>query len=195
MTAEAKAALRREVLRRRDALPEAERASLSQQIFSEVPRLPAYSRSGVVLAYASFDSEPETRDFLLRVLQDGKTLLLPRVEPGGLALYAARDLEADLAPGKWGIPEPLPDRCPRVDPARTEFVLVPGVAFCRAGGRLGYGGGYYDRLLAGAVPDKTPLVAAAFEVQIVDRVPVDPHDAPVDVVITEKQSYGRTPRT
>ena len=192
MTAESKAALRKEVLKRRDALPEAERATLGRRIFSEVIRLPAYTRSRVVLAYASFGSEPETGGFLRRVLDDGKTLLLPRVEPSGLALYRVGDAVLDLAPGTWGIREPLPEKCSRAQAGDVDFALVPGVAFDRKGGRLGYGGGYYDRLLAGPVPAEAPAVAAAFEAQMVERVPVGPHDASVDVVVTEKSVYGCT---
>lgn len=190
MTPEEKATLRKEALRRRDALPADERAAMSLRIFSEIMRLPAYTHPRVVLAYASFGSEPETRGFLRRVLEDGKRLLLPRVEPDGLALYAVRDLTLDLAPGPWGIPEPIADRCSLVDPGLVGLVLVPGVAFDRAGGRIGYGAGYYDRLLAGAVPGEAPLVAAAFEAQMVEQIPVDPHDVPVDVVITERGFYG-----
>jgi 5-formyltetrahydrofolate cyclo-ligase len=71
------------------------------------------------------------------------------------------------------------------------FALVPGVAFDRRARRLGYGGGFYDRLLAGGLSEGTPLVSGAFELQIVDEVPTDPHDAPVDFVITEKEVYAR----
>ncbi len=195
MTAGAKAALRVAVLSRREALPEGERASLSRRILAEILDLPSYGRSGVVLAYASFGSELTTDEFLRRVLEDGKILLLPRVEHNGLGLYEVRDVVRDLAPGTWGIREPVPNRCPNVDPASVGFALVPGVAFDRSGRRLGYGGGFYDRLLMGGLPGNTPLVSGAFEVQIVDEVPVDLHDAPVDAVVTEKGMYSRNGRT
>ncbi len=132
-----------------------------------------------------------TDELLWRVLSDGKALLLPRVERGGLGLYEVRDLAADLEPGTWGIREPKPARCPPADPGRVDFALVPGVAFDREARRLGYGGGFYDRLLAGGLPEATPLVSGAFGVQIVDEVPVDPHDAPVDLVVTEGSIYTR----
>ena len=191
MTSEAKAATRRAVLLRRDALPGGERALLSGRIVTTILDLPTYQEAGVVLAYASFGTEPQTDDLLRRVLADEKKLVLPRVEGGGLGLYEVRDLSGDLAPGTWGIREPEPDRCPRADPGGVGFALVPGVAFDRRARRLGYGGGYYDRLLAGGLPEGTPLVSGAFEVQIVDEVPTDPHDAPVDVVVTEKNVYVR----
>ena len=191
MTTEAKAALRRAVLRRRDALTEGDRALLSERIVAAVLELPAYRDAGVVLAYASFGTELRTDGLLRRVLADGKVLLLPRVERGGLRLYEVRDLAEDLEPGTWGIREPKPDRCPPAEPGGVGFALVPGVAFDREARRLGYGGGFYDRLLAGGLPEGTPLVSGAFELQVVDEVPTDPHDAAVDVVVTEGGIYAR----
>ena len=194
MSADAKAALRDAVLRRRGALPEGERASLSSRIVAAVLDLPSYRLSTVVLAYASFGTELRTDELLRRVLDDGKTLLLPRVERGELGLYRVRYLERDLAPGTWGIREPIPDRCPAVDPEGADFALIPGVAFDRRGRRLGYGGGFYDRLISGVLPDGVPLVSGAFEVQVVDEVPVGPQDAPVDAVVTEGAIYPENRR-
>ena len=191
MTLETKAALRRAVLLRRDALPERERALLGGRIVATILDLQAYGDAGVVLAYASFGTELQTDELLRRVLADGKVLLLPRVERGGLGLYEVRDVAADLEPGTLGIREPIPDRCPLVNPDGVDFALVPGVAFDKRARRLGYGGGFYDRLLTGGLPEGTPLVSGAFGVQIVDEVPTDPHDAPVDLVVTEKGAYAR----
>ena len=191
MSSGAKAALRRVVLLRRAALPEGERALLSGRIVATILGLPTYQNADVVLAYASFGTELQTDELLRRVLNDGKVLVLPRVEGGGLGLYEVRDLAMDLAPGTWGIREPEPDRCPAVDRGGVGFALIPGLAFDRGGRRLGYGGGFYDRLLAGGLSDGTPLVSGAFEVQILDEVPTDPHDAPVDAVVTEREVYAR----
>ena len=189
MTAEAKAALRETILRRRGELPERERASLGDRIIRTVLGLPAYERSNVVLAYASFGAELPTDRFLRRVLDDGKVLLLPRVGSDGLDLYEVRDPDEDLVPGTWGIREPMQDRCPLADPGSVDFALVPGLAFDRRGRRLGYGGGFYDRLISGGLSDRTPLVSGAFGVQIVDEVPVGPNDVPVHAVVTEEGIY------
>jgi 5-formyltetrahydrofolate cyclo-ligase len=191
VTPEAKAAMRRAVLLRRDALPESERVLLSSRIVATILDLPAYKNAGVVLAYASFGTEIQTDELLRRVLASGKVLLLPRVERDGLGLYEVRDVGVDLEPGTWGIREPIPDLCPLDDPDGIDFALVPGVAFDKRARRLGYGGGFYDRLLAGGLPEGTPLVSGAFGVQILDEVPTDPHDAPVDLVVTEGAVYAR----
>ena len=189
MSAEAKAALRETVLRRREELTEGERASLGGRVIGRVLGLPAYERSNVVLAYASFGPELPTENFLRRVLDDGKVLILPKVGRGGLRLHEVRDPEDDLAPGTWGIREPIPDRCPLADPQEVDFALVPGLAFDKRGRRLGYGGGFYDRLISGALSGGTPLVSGAFEVQMVEEVPVGPTDMPVHAVVTEEGVY------
>jgi 5-formyltetrahydrofolate cyclo-ligase len=191
--AEAKAALRREILARRDAIGPAARARLSAVATARVATLAAFRDARVALAYASFGSELDTRALLRRVLDGGRELVLPRVERAArrLALHKVRDLDADLEPGTWGILEPAPDRCRRVTPSEIDFVLVPGVVFDPAGGRIGYGAGYYDRLLAGWSCPVPPLVAAAFELQMVPRVPVLPTDHRVDLVVTEARTYIR----
>ena len=189
--AASKAALRREILARRDALHPAARARLSAAALARVVALDAFQRARVVLAYASFGSELDTRPFLRAVLAGGRALVLPRVDRGArrLALHEVRDLDTDLQPGTWGIPEPAPARCRAVALAEVDFVLVPGVAFDPSGGRVGYGAGYYDRLLAALAPPAPPLVAAAFELQVVPAVPVLPTDRRVDLVVTESRIY------
>ena len=191
--AAAKAALRREILTRRDALDLPTRARLSAAAIERAQALDAFRRARVVLGYASFGSELDTRLLLQQVLAGGRTLVLPRVdrEARRLGLHEVRDLDAELRPGTWGIPEPVPARCRLVAPAEIDFVLVPGLVFDPEGGRIGYGAGYYDRLL-GAWPEPLPpLVAAAFELQVVPAVPVLATDRRVDLVVTESRTYSR----
>jgi 5,10-methenyltetrahydrofolate synthetase len=191
--AAAKAALRREILAHRDALDPAARARLSAAALERTQALDVFRQARVVLGYASFGSELDTRPFLHAVLAGGRTLVLPRVDRVArrLVLQQVRDLETELQPGTWGIPEPVPARCRTVAPAEVDFVLVPGVVFDPDGGRIGYGAGYYDRLLA-AWPEPTPsLVAAAFEFQVVSAVPVLANDRRVDLVVTESRIYSK----
>ena len=185
-----KAALRQEVLARRDALGPERRARLSAAIFARVAALEAFRRSGTILAYCSFGSEPVTDPFLDAVRAGGKTLVLPRVDRASrsLELFRVEEPGRQLGPGMRGIREPLPDRCVAVPLREVAFVLVPGVAFDATGGRLGHGGGYYDRLLA-RCDHRPPLVAAAFEVQMVEAVPMGPDDRRVDRVVTERGLY------
>ena len=182
---QAKAALRQAILARRDAADASSRSRDSQTITQKLCALPAYRAANVVAAYASFGSEPDTSEFLARVLADGKQLLLPRINRAqrALELRHVTDLGADLVPGVWGIREPV-ERCSILSVGHVEFILVPGVAFTKSGARLGYGGGFYDRLLVSLVP-RAARIACAFELQLVDQVPEAAQDQRVGQVITE----------
>ena len=102
-----------------------------------------------------------------------------------LDLHTGQDIVLDTAPGYRGIPEPAAE-LPRVAIEDVDWVLVPGVAFDIHGRRLGYGGGYYDRLLALLRPGVL-RVAGAFDLQVVAQVPAAPHDLIVDVIVTESR--------
>jgi 5-formyltetrahydrofolate cyclo-ligase len=182
---QAKAALRQAILGRRDAADVASRSRDSQTITQKLRALPAYRAASVVAAYASFGSEIDTSEFLARILTDGKQLLLPRVNSAQrvLELRHVVDLGADLVSGVWGIREPA-ERCPILSLTEIEFVLVPGVAFTASGTRLGYGGGFYDRLLA-SLDRRIARIAAAFQLQMVDQLPEGPRDQRVDQVVTQ----------
>ncbi|HYN26859.1 MAG TPA: 5-formyltetrahydrofolate cyclo-ligase [Burkholderiales bacterium] len=180
--------MRASVIARRDALDSQTRRRDSQAIIAKLLTLPEYRAAGVVCAYASFGSEFDTAPFCTDVIAAGKRLLLPRINRAArmLELCEVRNLGSDLAPGVWGILEPA-ELCPIVPSSAVEFLLVPGVAFTATGERLGYGGGFYDRLLSG-LKAMTPRVAAAFSVQIVDDLPAGPRDQRVHRVVTEGQS-------
>jgi len=96
--------------------------------------------------------------------------------------------DLDIAAGYQGIPEPR-EQCPVVAPDALDWVLVPGVAFDLAGRRLGYGGGFYDRLLPllGAAAAR---VAGAYDLQLVPRVPAAPHDLKVGTIVTETRTIA-----
>ena len=96
------------------------------------------------------------------------------------------DVNEDLAPGPWNIPEPKLEKLRPLEPEEIDFVVVPGVAFDQQGNRLGYGGGYYDRFFT-QLRAEVPLVAITFEVQVLAEIPVAPWDRQVDLLITEKR--------
>jgi 5-formyltetrahydrofolate cyclo-ligase len=185
---EAKLALRRQMLARRDALPPEARAAASAAIVARIAALPAFAAATCVLLTLAFRSEWDTRELVGAALAGGKTVAVPRVDVATrmLDLLAIRDPQRDVAAGHQGIPEPLP-RCPPVPRDAIDLVLVPGIAFDAAGRRLGYGGGYYDRLLP-LLPQRATRVAGAFDLQLVDRVPVSPSDATVDAIVTETRT-------
>jgi 5-formyltetrahydrofolate cyclo-ligase len=117
-----------------------------------------------------------------RALTEGKRVVLPRVRGRELALFGITDFDRDVAPGAWGIPEPATG-----DPVGREqidLIIVPGAAFDASGNRLGYGAGFYDKLLEGF---GGRIVALAFELQIVPAAPRDAHDVPMQKIVTEKR--------
>jgi 5-formyltetrahydrofolate cyclo-ligase len=182
--------LRERVLAARAAmLPEA-RAAASSAIARHLLGMPPLVTARTVAAYVGFDTELDTLPFLAAVLAQGRRLLLPRVvdvespERRHLVLHQVGDIDRDTRPGRWGIREPDASVCPAVDPLEVDLILLPGVAFDRRGGRLGYGAGFYDRLLLRLRPDCL-RVAAAFSVQVVPAVPLEPHDQRVERLLTD----------
>ncbi|HWH39428.1 MAG TPA: 5-formyltetrahydrofolate cyclo-ligase, partial [Usitatibacter sp.] len=140
-----KARLRSEMIARRDALPEEERARLAEAFAKTLTSLPEYAAARSVLATMAIGSEWNTRAFLDRARADGKSIILPRLTPPPrrLALHAVEDLDRQLIPGIWDIPEPDPARCPPRTLADVDFAVVPALTANRPGYRIGYGAGYF----------------------------------------------------
>jgi 5-formyltetrahydrofolate cyclo-ligase len=184
-----KAALRREILAAREALAPQARAAASALITQNILALDAWKNARCVLAYLSFGNEFATAALVENAATTGKQLCLPRVDRDARALQIHRvtDLSRDLQAGVFGIREPHPT-CPAVALEAIDFVLVPGVAFTPRCERMGYGAGYYDRLIA-RFTQRPPLIAAAFALQMRDCIPLSGHDRSVDLVITEDNSY------
>jgi 5,10-methenyltetrahydrofolate synthetase len=180
-----KKSLRREMIARRDALSRDELARIATRLADRLAALPEYAAARSVLSTMAIGSEWSTRPFLDRARADGKTVVLPRVTPPPrrLEIHAVDDIEHDLVPGVWDIPEPDPARCRKVDLADVDFALVPALAVDSAGYRLGYGAGYFDRLLAGrgARPFCVSALPPAF---LVASLPHEAHDVPVDRVVS-----------
>ncbi len=184
---EAKRALRTQVIGARDALDLVYRTRASGDIVARLLALPSFAASRVVLVTLPFGSEWNTRALASSALASGKMLVVPRVNAATrmLELHAISDMDSQIALGYRGIPEPLAVM-PRVEATAVDWVLVPGVAFSHDGRRLGYGGGYYDRLMATMAPSAA-RVAGAFDMQIVGRIPAAPHDLCVDLIVTESR--------
>jgi 5-formyltetrahydrofolate cyclo-ligase len=191
---EAKRALRDRILRARDELPPAERLQAGTVIATAIAARADFRAAGTILLALSFRNEWDTRALLAAGLETGKTVVAPRVHAVSRMLELCRvtNPDVDLAPGFHGIPEPLP-HCAPVALAAIDWVLVPGVAFDPNGYRVGYGGGYYDRLLP-LLQQDARRISGAFELQLVDRVPTAPHDLTVDAIVTERRTLEPRPR-
>lgn len=168
-----KAALRQRMLLVRDAV--GDHLLRSVQLWAKVAEMDEYRRASSVMAFVGFKGEPETDPLFARLAVDGKRLLLPRVEPSGIVVA---DGSTPWMASKFGVQEPTG---PALGVDVIDLVIVPGLAFTPAGDRLGYGQGYYDRLLPTVA---APTVGVCFEDQLVDEMPVAAHDVRVGAVVS-----------
>jgi 5-formyltetrahydrofolate cyclo-ligase len=188
--------IRRAMLAARRRLPEAERFARSVRIWERLAGLPCYQRARVILWYLAFDNEVLTAGLIQQAFVAGKRAVVPlvQVDRRRLALCEIRDAERDVAPGYRGIPEPRAG-CWRPMPAEAlDLAIVPGVAFDVQGGRLGFGAGFYDRLLA-ELPHELPKLGMAFDFQVLPELPRQPYDMAVNGIVTETRVIwcGRVP--
>ena len=203
-TVEAKQALRREHLARRRALPADEQARISADVARRLVMLPELLDARTLLLYAAQPDEVDVSGLpaALATIRAGQrdatpcTILLPRVVDTTLELAVAdgadadgHDLLAALRPGTFGLLEP-PEGSRVIDAGAVDVAVVPGVAFSPGGHRLGRGGGYYDRLLSRLRADCL-VVGVCAAANIAEVLPSEPHDRPVDVVITDASLWRR----
>ncbi len=179
-----KAALRRDALARRDALPRELRAAAAEAIAAR-PFPIAIEPGAIVSGFMPMKSEVNPLPLLRKLADAGAALALPVVAGRGkpLTMRAWRFGEP-LAAGVWGIRQPKPE-APEVFP---DILIVPLLAFDRRGHRVGYGAGYYDMTIAG-LRTRKPIIAAgiAFAAQEIAEVPATPRDARLDLVLTERE--------
>lgn len=174
-----KQTIRRAALERRRARSEADRRVVAEALAAHIGALPEVVRARAVGCYLSAPSEPGTGPLLNLLDSRGVRVLVPVARDGAMT-WAAWTPEAAVGTGVHGVPEPTGPA--EADIAEADLLLVPGLAVDAAGRRLGRGGGYYDRLLADL---HVPTCVLLFADEIVDEVPVEPHDRPVDMVATE----------
>lgn len=176
---------------RRDALPHQD--DLSRRIVARLAALAEFAAARTVMSYVSFRSEVQTRGLIELAWQAGKQVVVPYCGESELHLFRL-DHWDELTPGTMRILEPrrelrgLPQRQATV--SDLDLIVVPGLAMDRHGGRIGYGKGYYDRLLAGAAAS-TRTVGVAFECQLFPAVPMLRGDMHLDAVVTERGVYER----
>lgn len=180
--------LRKRVLQARDLIPEQERNRKSTEITERVLNLKDFQSSRSVFIYVGFRSEVSTTGLIRRAITMGKKVSVPLsvIEGHLLIPYQITDPEKELQPGYCSIPEPDPNSANPIDPAEIDLIVLPGSVFDPRGGRLGYGGGYYDRFISRQA-SLAVRVGIAFEEQVVTSVPVEKHDQPVDILVTEKR--------
>ena len=165
--------------------PQARRES-DDALFARFLALPQVAAADTLLLYHGMGTEPDTARLLPALRAMGKRVCLPRCLPGQGLEARLVGPDSALVPHPFGMLEPGED-CPPTERDKIDLILVPGLAFDRSGGRLGQGGGYYDRFLAGYPGFTAALCRQAL---LLDRVPRAGHDLGVDLVVTEAGLYG-----
>ena len=180
-----KQAIRDEVRAHRRELEEAWVRQCSTLIVERVRSLPEFQASRCLGCYMALPREVQTMELIYHCWDTGRQVCVPAFDESraayGMALIEKGE---EMVPGVAGIMEPRVTCW--VEPQDMDFIVVPGIAYDRQGGRLGQGGGHYDRLLARCSAFK---VGTAFEFQLRDRLPRAEHDVPVDAVVTEQNVY------
>jgi 5-formyltetrahydrofolate cyclo-ligase len=179
--------IRKAVLQKRDAIPAAVKREKDVLVGKQLMDIPEFISAKTIVFYATFRSEAGTQTLMEESLRQGKRVVLPKVNTAmySLILYEVKNLD-ELTPGYMGIPEPpqMDGRLVGIDDA--DLVIIPGAGFDCAGNRLGYGAGYYDSLLSQRTK-MIPVIALAYEEQIVDSIPAEAHDVKVDMIVTDKR--------
>lgn len=190
---ETKKELRKEILKKRDALSLPERNQKSQIIVQTIISKQDFQKSEKVLLFSSYKSEVDVSAMIQYALEHKKQVYLPKVIGSEMEFYKISSI-SELQDGYCGIKEPIADNAKKFIPKKDEtiFVLLPGAVFDKEGGRIGYGKGFYDRFLQNlekTVPKSNLCkMAVAFSCQIVDngRIVKEKHDIVPDSIVTEE---------
>lgn len=174
--------LRNDILEKRNSLPKEEVISKSRSIEEKLFGLDSYKKSKTAMLFVSFNREVNTHDMIKKSFGK-KNVVIPKVMQQEIEPSIIIDFDNLIPAGKFGILEPI--EIMKIAYKNIDLVLVPGIAFDSEGHRIGYGFGYYDKFLK-KVP-KAVKIGLAFDFQIVDKIPKEEHDVPVDFIITEKR--------
>lgn len=189
-----KKTLRKELLTKRKNIDVVEKEEMDKKILNKFYESKYYRESKNIFIYISYDSEINTKEIINKSLIDNKKIYVPRTE------FKTRLMDAveitsldDLIESEYGILEPSIDE-PHIEPNELDLIVVPGVGFDRKGGRMGYGAGFYDRYFKKISKDKMKKIvklALAYDFQILEDVPMNEQDVPVNYIITEKEFIHR----
>lgn len=162
------------------------RATRSITITNRLAALPQYQSAGHVAGYIPLLGEVDVLPWLAAAALEGKRVYLPRLLDGGTLEFAVYD-PRQLVKGPRGVMQPAPE-LPAISIGELHFLVIPGLAFDRRKYRLGLGAGYYDKTLGG-ITARPFAAGVGFDFQVIEQFPVDSWDLPVDVVVTESETY------
>ncbi len=181
-----KKSLRKQILENRGRLSEEDLMKYSKNIAEKLYDMNFYKTAKRIMSFISFGDEVNTHDIIKDSINRGKSIVVPITIPDTKELKVSEILGfSELETGYYDILSPKKEFIRFVDPSTIDLILVPGVVFATNGYRVGYGGGYYDRFLS-KIDKNVKKIGLAFDLQIVEKVPTEDFDIPVDIIITEK---------
>lgn len=181
-----KKSIRDHILDKRSNLGEIYHKLYSETIINKLYDTSFYKDAEVIMTFISFGDEVNTHDFIKKSLSDGKKIVVPITFPKTREIKASEIHGFDeLEIGYHNILTPKNEFIRFINPEDIDLAIIPGVAFDRDGYRVGYGGGYYDRFLS-KYPNIKKL-GIAFDLQLIDKVPKEDFDIPVEYLLTEKE--------
>ncbi len=174
---------RQRVLQQRRAFSATEKTPAEQRMLKFLQSWEVFRQAKTIHIFISKTDEPDTSPIIESAWESGKTVAVPCVIPESFELFHSqlKSFE-DLSSGALGVLEPSPEGRIAMNPESFDLVIIPGVAFDRQGGRLGYGKGYYDRFLEQTAAFR---LALAFNFQVLEKVPTEKHDVPMNGILTE----------
>ena len=179
-----KAEIRRQMRSMRRALSWEEQKRAADGVYAQIMRMESYRSARTVMAYAAVRGELSLERVMEDIRASGRRLALPRCEEGGEMDACLVTERRQLRQGAYGIWEP-DESCPIVPPEEIDLMLIPGTAFDRAGGRIGQGGGYYDRYIT---KTRAVRVGICHGFALVNCVPTEKHDVRMDAVVTPEET-------
>jgi len=178
--------IRKSVIEKRDSITIDIKKEWDERILKKLIDNKSYKDSLVLFTFVSFGSEVDTQKIISYALNDGKIVYVPKIKSKdkGIEIFTINTL-SNLKPGYFNILEPL-ENCPVGNIKDIDLILMPGIAFDRNGGRIGYGAEFYDRFLT-SINSDVPKLALAYQFQILDEVPITEFDVKIDGIISNKE--------
>lgn len=182
--------IRKMILNVRNKMTSNQVSEKSSVIIKKLKSIKEYKKSHTVFVYMDFKNEVNTTGFIKEMLNEGKRVVIPYTDIVNTVIIPVElhDLEKDLKISPFGYLEPKKEKIIPFEPKEFDLIIVPGVVFDRKLNRIGFGKGYYDRILINKRHD-AKAVAIAYELQVLEEIPCEEHDVKMDMIITEEHIY------
>ncbi|MFC1809927.1 5-formyltetrahydrofolate cyclo-ligase [Patescibacteria group bacterium] len=183
-----KAEIRKRIKAKRDKLKFEQKKKMDQKICDKLHKSKYWKQARTILIYVSHKNEVDTNHLILMYINE-KHIIVPKTNPKNhtLTLHKINSLD-DLEEKNYGILEPKP-KTKKIKPDQIDLAIIPGIAFDKKGHRIGFGKAYYDRLNKNL---KCPKLGLAYGFQIIDNIPAQSHDIPLDLILTEEKTIKIT---